>query len=152
MVRLEVGGRDARSVVAVLLFHRPTRRIRDGQKTRKGVPVFSFTHHPRPHRRIAAGDAAKCDAAPFLGRAARGRRAMRLSSARRWGTGGPRKSDVGQRSRIRDGVEVRRRRTSQQRPSRSRSALRANRQIYVGPYIYARQKRILAYGINSRDC
>jgi len=99
-------------VVAVYSFSTVRRRIRDGQKTRhvRGYRFSPPSTHPRPHqsaplRCIAAGDAAKCDAAPFLSRAARGRRAMRpmplfCSKLRRWGTGaarrgGRRKSDIG---------------------------------------------------------
>lgn len=45
-----------RLVVAVLVFHRPAKNSRWPEDTaREGVPVFSSTHHPRPHRRIAAG-------------------------------------------------------------------------------------------------
>lgn len=124
------------------LFSIVRRRIRDGQKTRyhgenrKGREGYRFslpsTTHPRPRqsaplRCIAAGDAAKCDAAPFLGRRARCERSSGDASPlpEEVGNDGRRKSDIELRNRAREVVRQRQtrgkeREREQQRPSRPR--------------------------------
>lgn len=113
------------SVASALVFHRPAKnsrrsedRAHTGEQEEKREYRFSLPSipptlaHISPHRCtlqcIAAGDAAKCDAAPFLGpRTARGRRAMLLYL--KVGNG-RRKSDIELRSRAREVVRRRGRR------------------------------------------